>query len=1023
MAPILIDQWGADWVEGPREALNEAFRRFARFKGRFLLIFDQVDDYQIRHRGRFVEPGGIVWKEAAAVVAENPFWADLRDLIAERRVHALLVTRSDASIGLDSLRIAAPSRNFELGRLSSELVIPLLDELTEPDEDGLVVQDPAYGWERLKLLLARDLAVDGLVLPIQMKLALQALRYLDALTVEAYQAAGGLRGLEALAVDRQAVQVATALRVEKRRVIALLAALVDRTAQKTVPQTTAGLTRAFAGDDPSVAPLATRALEMLRDREVVRPTVTAGAGDNTWVLDHDYLWRGVIEAERRVNRWSALLAERHRAFREAGQSLRGRWESLLSPVQQAGLAYQGARGRVSYAGHRRFAALSLLRFAPFLLALAVGLVAWGRFDSWRLAERARRGAEELHRRIASANAAEALDALWDLATSNPASRRVFLDVALASPTRLRQLGDRVDLAVQAAVGLDPAARAHLASVLARAARDDPHLPDLGRELAPVCASAITDADQSSTITARMLLLAAMSRAKDPEDLGALSAAFEMVLTRDVGDSPLPALLHVLELAGTADPDDLPKLAQTASVLARRLPETDRPRAGERIAAFAASQDTPSGIRFLARALRHVQGDVDAPASRAVAARVVSLLERADDLDSLKALAEGMGALPDRFSPEQLEAVLGRFDAVLGGVRNVYDLLALASGLAELPGNVSPTAARVAVRAVDLVRIGSGILGTEEARAAFEIAATRLDASGRQQARAALTDALAVTNEPGRLEWLASLHALVRDEAGTGVTFTFVTGQVRTDRVLTAFETGMLARAITATPATTRDEEAERLADRIVAAMEQTDDHATLRFLLESLARFPEGLSRKLAPRALARLEAVIGETSDRYDLATLAQAARLLGSEAGSAASARVTGQVIAAMKATDNPASLRELAECLSFLPHARPDGAADRAVVRLGEVAGQTIDDVGVDALATGLALIVDRADPRLLVSMLKPPTCAGPYRAALLAGLARAAGSPFEHDRWAAVAWAERQGWDVRSPPARPAPRLQP
>ena len=40
----------------------------------------------------------------------------------------------------------------------------------------------------------------------------------------------------------------------------------------------------------------------IRERAVVRPTVMPGSGQTAWVLDHDYLCRGVIEAERRSGR-------------------------------------------------------------------------------------------------------------------------------------------------------------------------------------------------------------------------------------------------------------------------------------------------------------------------------------------------------------------------------------------------------------------------------------------------------------------------------------------------------------------------------------------------------------------------------------------------------------------------------------------------------------------------------------------------------------------------------------------------
>ena len=242
MTPLVIDPGRQDWVEGPREALAEALERAGRPTGRLLIVFDQLDDYQIRHRRHFLEDGVAVWKGVDAILAENPFWADLAALIRSGRVHALFVTRSDASIGLDSLKVVRPTRNYELGRLPSEYVADLLDRLT----DKGAVQDPGYGWSRLKARLAHDLTVDGLVLPVQMTVTLRALRYLRTLTVAEYERAGGLRGLRAMAIMRQVAEVATAARLDKPRVLGLVVALVDRQTMRSTPRTTGELIGAGA---------------------------------------------------------------------------------------------------------------------------------------------------------------------------------------------------------------------------------------------------------------------------------------------------------------------------------------------------------------------------------------------------------------------------------------------------------------------------------------------------------------------------------------------------------------------------------------------------------------------------------------------------------------------------------------------------------------------------------------------------------------------------------------------------------
>jgi hypothetical protein len=209
--PIYLDVWGQNWQEGPRtalihalwEALSEEDRETVgltalpepenlvvileqcRAKlGRIsLLIFDQFDDYQTRHRIRFIPGRRRTLISADRLIEANAFWADLKKLIDDRVVHCLFVTRSDTAYGLESVRFV----NYQvylLDRLNADFVLPLLTELTAHAEGTApVVFAPDRGWEQLKERLARDLREDGAVLPVQMKIALQSLGSLRSLTV------------------------------------------------------------------------------------------------------------------------------------------------------------------------------------------------------------------------------------------------------------------------------------------------------------------------------------------------------------------------------------------------------------------------------------------------------------------------------------------------------------------------------------------------------------------------------------------------------------------------------------------------------------------------------------------------------------------------------------------------------------------------------------------------------------------------------------------------------------------------
>ena len=100
----------------------------------------------------------------------------------------------------------------------------------------------------------------------------------------------------------------------------LLLAMVDGGAEwKTVARPLDELV-AVAGD-PKVNEDAVRsALDQLGSEraELVRRRIDPDTRAEAWLLDHDYLTRAVVAAERNANRWRAMLEEGARTLAEAG---------------------------------------------------------------------------------------------------------------------------------------------------------------------------------------------------------------------------------------------------------------------------------------------------------------------------------------------------------------------------------------------------------------------------------------------------------------------------------------------------------------------------------------------------------------------------------------------------------------------------------------------------------------------------------------------------------------------------------
>jgi hypothetical protein len=125
-------------------------------------------------------------------------------------------------------------------------------------------------------------------------------------------------------------------------------------------------------------PLA-RALDYLEQQKVIRRRVDADTRLDLYLLEHDYLCLGLLEAERRARRWQTETEDARQRFERAG-TWWGKWQALLSPWRQAVLLYQGWRGQFTYAGLRAFVLLSLLRFLPYAAVGIVLIIGW---RQWR----------------------------------------------------------------------------------------------------------------------------------------------------------------------------------------------------------------------------------------------------------------------------------------------------------------------------------------------------------------------------------------------------------------------------------------------------------------------------------------------------------------------------------------------------------------------------------------------------------------------------------------------------------------
>ena len=486
--PIYLDVWGEDWEQGPRQSLCDCVWKALSAKDREILtlreaprpeelvallgtlsaslhrtpviLLDQFDDYQSRHRSLFLPPNRKTWLSAKNLVKKNAFWRDLQTLLAGGAVRCVIATRSDAADGLDCVRVVPP-RTYRLERLEKSDVETLLTRLTESvDPADPVVVAPEAGWERLKERLARDLDQDGAILPVQMRTAFRGLAALPALTPRAYDREGALQGIEAAYIEQQITNTALNSDLSKSQVLSLLLALVDRERLKTLWKTEDELEKAViangsAADERAINRGVPIALGFLEDREIVRQRLDPDTRGHVWLLDHDYLTNGILEADRRANVWPSLLQEKFRSYEDAGARYGRKWWALLSPLQQIGLFSQHLRGRLRYGRYGSYALLSLARWAPYLLLVFLCIFGWHWTEERRQAQRDHDEARAL---LSALGTETEWDALWRLAASSDSVRFSFLEQALADPGDCRRIDSRAKNVLQALVGLDPVSK-------------------------------------------------------------------------------------------------------------------------------------------------------------------------------------------------------------------------------------------------------------------------------------------------------------------------------------------------------------------------------------------------------------------------------------------------------------------------------------------------------------------------------------------------------------------------------------
>ena len=419
LLPVIIRDWGDDWVRGPFSAalgalvraVNSSDRKrldwtvspdlaaepsrladdldarleaiFEILGRRLLLIADQFDDYQARHRSRFLDQESN-WLSPAVLTSNNRFWEWVSVGLHAGRLHLLVISRADTAAGLACVRFLGEDQSSArtLARVEVDYLHPLLTGIAPEGADPAVVSHPEGGWHALRERIERDLKMEGAILMQQVRTVLLGLRQIPLLTLRHYFAAGGLRGIETLVVSRainRAGEMASGGEEGRRTVRAMLSALISPGGPNQPPKSqraSFSVLSNIAGDKTQYEAI----LSALQRDELVRPAEEL-SGEIAWQLDHDYLARAVLAEARQADRWSVALHEGKSRYEDSVGNWRLRWRALMSFGPLTRVIWERMCGRLSYGNAVSYVWLSAVKTAVavlFLLLIGVAAYCWNR---------------------------------------------------------------------------------------------------------------------------------------------------------------------------------------------------------------------------------------------------------------------------------------------------------------------------------------------------------------------------------------------------------------------------------------------------------------------------------------------------------------------------------------------------------------------------------------------------------------------------------------------------------------------
>jgi len=533
-------------------------------------------------------------------------------------------------------------------------------------------------------------------------------------------------------------------------------------------------------------------------------------------------------------------------------------------------------------------------------------------------------------------------ALWELARNRDG--RVgyrFVEEASRTPGTSRQLRDRAQLALPAAVGLEESRRANVEKLLLARLAD----PALGAEHKKDLALALSVwdglRDAGASITARQLIVS-MTQTNDATALAQLVqglSAVEPRLERGEAARAAAALVAAMNSKNPFALTSAPSLAQGLSLVMLHLEIEEKKQAGSQAAAVLtqAMKDPKNAIHLanLAQALSTVIAGYQEPesAARAAAQAAVALTQAMKDPENvirLPELALALSQVAANLEPKEATKAAATLMQAMKDTSNPVALAGLASGLSAVAPRLEPKEAALASAALtQAMRDPKNAAAMIELAPALSAVAEHLDAKEAALAVAAIRQAMKDTKNADAL--------------------------------------AALAKALSAVAAHLEPKEAAQAAvteaaTALVQAMKDPKYADALSSLAQALAEVAAQMEpTKEAAQVAAGLIEVMKDNKNGGDLSALAAGLSAVTVRLGPAEAARAADVLIQAMKDAKNTDALSALAQALSEVAALMEPKDADRVAAALTQAIRDPKNSRSLPNLVSCLSLLSARLEPK--------------------------------------------------------------